>query len=217
MRGLLEKDFRLMTGRKQTLLLFAAIAIVMGISTDGSFIVGYLTFLCSLLSISSIAYDEADNGYAFLMTLPITPKLYVREKYFFCAFTCFCAWIVSVILMFILNFIKKVPSDLTEDILMCLLIFPLFILFIDFMIPVQLKFGVERGRIIFACFGGIICAAIFIFSKIIPEPKAVSNLFSALGTHSFIAVLLMITFAAAVVFTWLSLRISTKIMTDKEY
>ena len=84
MFGLIEKDLRLTFARKQTLLIFFIMALVMGISMDGSFIVGYLTMLAAVISIGTISYDEYDNGFAFLMTLPFGRKTYVREKYLFC-------------------------------------------------------------------------------------------------------------------------------------
>ena len=84
MRGLIEKDLRLTISRKQTLLIFFIMALVMGMTMDGTFIVGYLTMLGAILAVGTISYDEFDNGYAFLMTLPFERKTYVTEKYLFC-------------------------------------------------------------------------------------------------------------------------------------
>ena len=77
MAGLLEKDVRLIMQRKQILLLFVVIAVVLGFSQDGTFILGYLSFCASIVMVSTISYDELDHGYEFLMTLPITAKIYV--------------------------------------------------------------------------------------------------------------------------------------------
>ena len=83
MAGLLEKDIRLIMQRKQMLLLFVVIAVVLGFSQDGTFILGYLSFCAAIVMVSTISYDELDHGYEFLMTLPITAKIYVKEKYLF--------------------------------------------------------------------------------------------------------------------------------------
>ena len=40
MLGLIEKDLRLTLTRKQTLIIFLAIALFMGISMDGTFVIG---------------------------------------------------------------------------------------------------------------------------------------------------------------------------------
>lgn len=83
MAGLLEKDIRLIMQRKQMLLLFVVIAVVLGFSQDGTFILGYLSFCAAIVMVNTISYDELDHGYEFLMTLPITAKIYVKEKYLF--------------------------------------------------------------------------------------------------------------------------------------
>lgn len=69
MAGLLEKDIRLIMQRKQMLLLFVVIAVVLGFSQDGTFILGYLSFCAAIVMVSTISYDELDHGYEFLMTL----------------------------------------------------------------------------------------------------------------------------------------------------
>ena len=84
MRGLLEKDFRLIAQRKQTLLMYAAIALMMAMTMDSTYIIGYTVSLCVLLAVGTVSYDEFDNGFLFLMTLPVDRKTYVDEKYLFC-------------------------------------------------------------------------------------------------------------------------------------
>ena len=81
MAGLLEKDIRLLWGTKQTLVILFAIAVAVAFSGNGNFIIGYLPFVVEMIAISTIAYDEMDHGYQFLLTLPINKKTYVREKY----------------------------------------------------------------------------------------------------------------------------------------
>ena len=86
MKGLLIKDFKLLKVQKNFFLLILCIAIGMEIftnSTSSSFIIGFLSFVATLFTLSSISYDEFDNGNAFLFSLPITRKSYVTEKYGF--------------------------------------------------------------------------------------------------------------------------------------
>ena len=77
MAGLLEKDIRLLWGTKQTLVILFAIAVAVAFSGNGNFIIGYLPFVVEMIAISTIAYDEMDHGYQFLLTLPINKKTYV--------------------------------------------------------------------------------------------------------------------------------------------
>lgn len=84
MRGLLRKDWKLVKNQKQFFLTMGAIALFFLVLYDNPyFLVGYMTIVFSTFSVNTIAYDEADNGNAYLFTLPISRKIYVREKYFF--------------------------------------------------------------------------------------------------------------------------------------
>ena len=81
MTGLLVKDFKLMATQKNFFLVILLIVIGMiSFTEDVSFPLGFLTFALSLFTLSTISYDEFDNGYAFLFTLPITRVGYVLEK-----------------------------------------------------------------------------------------------------------------------------------------
>ena len=58
MKGLLIKDLRLMLQQKRFFLILFFIAIVLNFNSDGgTFVVAYLTFLCSSFVLSTITYD----------------------------------------------------------------------------------------------------------------------------------------------------------------
>ncbi len=79
MLGLIEKDLRLTLTRTQTLLLFFIMTLVMGITIGGSFLISYPAIIAVITAVGTISYDEFDNGFAFLMTLPFDRKL---NRYF---------------------------------------------------------------------------------------------------------------------------------------
>ena len=57
------------------------IAVLLAVVTGNTFfIISYMTFVASLFTLTSISYDEFDNGNAFLFSLPITRRMYVKEK-----------------------------------------------------------------------------------------------------------------------------------------
>ena len=79
MKGLLVKDFRLLLSQKAYYMAVFLVAIVLATSTGSpNFVVGYLAMLCMMFALSSISYDEFDNGNAFLFCLPISRNGYVR-------------------------------------------------------------------------------------------------------------------------------------------
>ena len=78
MKGLLIKDFKLMKMQKNFFLMMIAIVIAISFfQNEISFPLGFLPFVISLFSLSTISYDEFDNGNAFLFSLPISRKDYV--------------------------------------------------------------------------------------------------------------------------------------------
>ena len=148
MAGLLEKDIRLLWGTKQTLVILFAIAVAVAFSGNGNFIIGYLPFVVEMIAISTIAYDEMDHGYQFLLTLPINKKTYVREKYLLCAGGVVAAWVIAVCLYLVSKVVRGIPVAVAEDMLTAAVILLIILLISFFMIPAQIKFGCEKSRIL---------------------------------------------------------------------
>ena len=84
MKGLLIKDLRIVLKRKQQLFIFLAVCAMLAFSSDGSFVVAYAAGLTGIMGLSTYAYDEHDNGFPFLFSLPVDVGTYVREKLLFC-------------------------------------------------------------------------------------------------------------------------------------
>ena len=81
MKGLLIKDLKLLKGQKNFFVVLIVIAIVLSVSMSSpSFVIGYMTFIGAVFTLSTISYDEFDNGNAFLFTLPFSRMDYVIEK-----------------------------------------------------------------------------------------------------------------------------------------
>ena len=147
MKGLLIKDFKLMKMQKRFFLLILLVGVVITFSSyDVAFTTGFMAFVSSLFSISSISYDEFDNGNAFLFSLPISRRTYAVEKYIFGAILGCCAWMLAVILTTLVGFFKGIYPD-TEMWLSAAFILAIMFMILALMLPFQLKFGGERGRI----------------------------------------------------------------------
>jgi len=148
MRGLLEKDIRLLMHSKQTFLCFIAIAIVLGVTQKNTFLLGYSTFLIAALLVSTLSYDELDHGFAFLFTLPIDRKMYVKEKYLLCIGGSIIAWFIALVLYFIVLTVSGSHSVFSEEMVKGLAFLPVAILFLSLLLPLQIKFGVEKSRLV---------------------------------------------------------------------
>ena len=148
MRGLLEKDIRLLMHSKQTFVCFVALAVVLGVEQKSTFMLGYLTFFISAILVSTLSYDEMDHGFAFLFTLPINRKIYVREKYVFCMGGAVIVWSLTMMLYVIILNVRHTPAVISEEVLKGLAFLPIVIFFLSLLIPMQLKFGVEKSRLV---------------------------------------------------------------------
>lgn len=149
MKGLLIKDFKLIKNQKLFLVAIVAIAVIF-LATDMmdmSFVVSYLSFVSILFVVSSISYDEFNNGFAYLMTLPTTRKTYVLEKFVFGFVLAGIAWIASTLLTIIFHYVKNIPLDIRSWLLTCLMLLAMVLIMFSLILPIQLKYGQNKGNI----------------------------------------------------------------------
>ncbi len=217
MLGLIEKDLRLTLVRKQTILIFCIMALVMGMSMNGSFIIAYLTMLAMIISIGTISYDEFDNGYPFLMTLPFARKTYVMEKYVFCLCVTVVAWCFGVLVYAVGGMVRHIGIDLGSELLMLISVIPAMYISADIMIPLQLKYGSEKSRIVLFIIFGAIAVLVYgtkSFTASMDNPFA--SIVNTLDSLPGYVVLLTIIGVCAVV-TVISYICSARIMEKKEF
>ena len=217
MAGLFDKDLRILLQRKQAIVIFLAIAVILGFSTGGTFVVGYTTFCILILAVSTISYDEFDNGFSFLMTLPITRQSYVVEKYILCSICGVVAWIFSVVVCICENQYKQVTVG-TEDLLMeAAIMLPIVLFIMDIMIPVQIKYGSEKSRIVLISVMGIVMiVGIGVKKAVEMLDLPLESLFEKLQSITEVQVLVG-SIIFIIVATLLSFAISYRIMNNKEF
>lgn len=217
MKGLLIKDFKLMLMQKNFFIIIIVVTCLISISSqDPTFMIGFITLILSLFTVSTISYDEFDNGYPFLLTLPFSRKTYVLEKYVYGLILGTGAWIVSVIICSLMLIVQGKP--VTSDMLIgAFVILPMFLVIESLMIPVHLRFGGEKGRYALIACAGVLVVIGFVVMKIV-EIFHINVLplilaIDALGPVMFMVILLMIGFLVMLV----SLKVSLSIMNKKEF
>lgn len=215
MLGLLKKDFLLMKTQKNYLVLIIFIAVFLSYSSSDDFALSYLTLLSCFLVISSISYDNGGCA-AFLLTLPVSRGVYVREKYLFAALITGLGWLIGEL--------SVVGVALTRGRMPEAQFFALAptwyfgsILFVLILMPVMLKYGVERGRIVL--FGIVMVALVvgylsgMVFERIGVDPEA----FTARLIDGRTLPLLLLCGAATIAAALLSYGLSMRIMKRKEF
>ena len=128
MAGLLEKDIRLLWGTKQTLIILFAILFAVAFLGNGNFIIAYLPFVTGMIASSTIAYDEMDHGYQFLLALPINKRTYIKEKYLLCVTGAVAAWVIAVCLYLVKEVVRGIPVVLADDMLTAAVILSIILL-----------------------------------------------------------------------------------------
>ena len=223
MKGLFVKDFRLLMGQKNFFAAVFGVSVVLlmtgagGIASSASYVLCYIGFVSSFFVLSTIGYDEFDNGNAFLFTLPFKRKTYAVEKYIFGLFIGIAAMLIMLAVEAVYFQIKGVSADW----MLLLVTFgsgaACLAGFLALMIPFQLKFGSEKGRIALIAVMMAIFALAYVAAKALNANfMSVSYLLQSiqkLGTAGIIAVI----FLAVLAVLALSAGISIAILNKKEF
>lgn len=166
MKGLLIKDFKLLKGQKQ---FFTSVLIVMTVflmtSNNLSFVISYITVMMGMLTLTTISYDEHENGMGYLFTLPVSRKGYVREKYLFGIMTTLPVLAVVSAIAFLVSGIRHIDFTVEEwgDAIMGSML--IVTMMLSLLIPIELKFGAERSRIAMTLVFGGAFAVVYIVAK----------------------------------------------------
>lgn len=217
MKGLFIKDLRLIKNQRNFLITLALMFLVLIVTgVDASFFMGYVPFLLLIVTMSTITYDEQDNSMGFLMALPVSRQTYVLEKYLLSASFGVGGFAVTFVIFLITE--KAEGSSMTSgDYLLVFMGFLVFvILFLSLMIPIQLKFGSEKGRmVLFAIFFGII-GLVYLVNKVLTVDFTQTAFYQTI-TQLPMGILMAIALVLFVIFVFISAKISLGVMKKKEF
>lgn len=217
MKGLFIKDLRLMKNQRNFLITLALMFLVLIVTgVDASFFMGYVPFLLLIVTMSTITYDEQDNSMGFLMALPVSRQTYVLEKYLLSASFGVGGFAVTFVMFLITE--KAEGSSMTfENYLLIFMGFLVFvILFLSLMIPIQLKFGSEKGRmVLFAIFFGII-GLVYLVNKVLTVDFTQTAFYQTI-TQLPMGILMAMALVLFVIFVFISAKISLGVMKKKEF
>ncbi len=149
MKGLLIKDLKLIKTQKTFLIIVAGICVALLASgKEMSVVFAYVAAVLSMVVVSTVSYDEYNNGMSFLFTLPVSRKKYVLEKYVFGILSVAAVLAAGSGLMGVVSAVKLQSFQQQEWFLALLGAVLTAVLILSLYLPVQLKFGAEKGRIV---------------------------------------------------------------------
>ena len=160
MKGLLIKDFNLLKKRGIFFLVFIAGYAVYQLGTFNSeAAVGFATLMIGVFSLTTINYDEYENGMLFLFTLPFRRIDYVREKYIFGFLSATITWIIMGAACFLFDILiwKEDSGDSWRKLVFCVSYLIVVYFIVSLQIALKLKFA-ERSGTVMMIFAAIIGA-----------------------------------------------------------
>ena len=220
MKGLLIKDIKLLKNQGKTLIItLFVLGIVWGaMNANPLTIVSYGTVILAIFTVSTISYDEYENCYLFLFTLPVTRKQYTVEKYVFTLLLVVGAWLISMAVGIVIWAVQGMETSLSEVVLGGCLIAPIALLFDSVLIPVRLKFDGERGKLVIPIVaGGVALLVVCIYQILEKIPGNVLGDLVAAANRLGVGELGAIFGVAAVVALIISFLCSMHVMEKKEF
>lgn len=166
MKAMLIKDVNLLKGQKQFFgALLVLIIIFTGIQSDPTFSITYTTLMFAILTMTTMSYDDFENGMCYLLTLPISRREYVTEKYIFGVLSSLCGCMGASFVTVAAGYIKGIEypwEEWTATVVSCTLLLA-FALAVT--TPIQLKFGSEKSRMAILGVFGFGSLAAFVIVK----------------------------------------------------
>lgn len=225
MRGLVAKDLQILLMQKKIILIIAAVSALVGMGKDDqmSFVITYVGIIFVMLALGTISYDKLDNGYAFMFTLPITRKGYIKEKYILTTVICLLSWVYGYALSMGIVLAKGKTCNLFVETYISVLIMMVILIVAYVMIPIQIKYDAEKARIFMFGIAGVLIVigmiGAFIFNKfesIKISFNGIINFFSKFSENELLLILFVFVFLAVCITMVITYCISVKILKNKQ-
>lgn len=166
MKGLIIKDF--LNLKKYIITLIPVILLFTFItyqSGDSSFLVGMVVMLFTMMSITSISYDDLAKWDRYALAMPISRKTIILSKYLLAIILSAIGVLVSTSIGFIIGLYRGGFHTL-DFMLKLYSVFAISILFLSIILPLIYKFGVEKTRLLMMAVVAIPLAIYYLLNKI---------------------------------------------------
>lgn len=219
MKGLLIKDFHIIKNQVYFLLIVVGCAIVFMVNGNAQFGLSYICAMSTLLSITTVSYDEYENGTSFLFTLPVTRKEYVKEKYLFAGILLLIGLVISAIVWEVAALTGVTQISVSEMISCCAGGITAGLVMLAVALPAQLKYGAEKSRIVIIAIVAVVIAGGMAVSRLEDEAKVETLLkdilrwTDQLGDKAVLGIVALIWILVCAVSMW----IAEKIMEKREF
>lgn len=165
MKGLLRKDLYMIWAYGRTLLVISAIFLFTSVfmpSEENFFFVAYPVLMGGILPVTLLSYDERFGWNRYCDALPLTRKQVVDERYLMTLLSFLALFGVTLAVQAVV----LLPKGRGEDLVQLAGLLPCFGLAAPaILLPVSLRYGVEKGRLVYFFIIGLVVAAGLVFSS----------------------------------------------------
>lgn len=157
MWGLIKKDLYVLKGYIGTLLLFLLCFSALAIQTPSMLFIGLMVLPYMAMTVT-FSYDQNANFNSYALTLPITRREIVKEKYMLLIGTLFLMFLLTVLLTGIVTYFQTGNVHIMK---IASIPFGTFLAMLSislFQYPIIYKIGLEKGRIYTIIIAAIIAA-----------------------------------------------------------
>lgn len=154
MKGLLLKDLYMVTRYNRSFAFVILVFLVTAVfSTSVSFFIMYPVVFMSMIPLTLLSYDESFKWHIYGLTMPISRKTMVNEKYIIALICMAVSILLSTISLYAKYRIGNMEWDALIPTIELLFISALILPTIEF--PLLFKFGPQKARIIYVALIGL--------------------------------------------------------------
>lgn len=170
MKGLLIKDLRLLLAQKKFLAFVIGFSFFfLFVNKNFEFAVGYMSMLFVMFTCNTISYDELDNGMSYLLTLPVTRNKYAQEKYLFGFIMLLVSCVIAAVFTVVGALTNTIEINALQMLMSCGIIIVVACVFTALSIPLQIKFGAEKSRVVIFVVAIAISAIVALLGKLLEQ------------------------------------------------
>lgn len=163
MKGLLIKDFKLLKAQGKFIAIILVLCVLfLARGQEMFYVFTYASAILTMLAAATITYDQTDNGMGFIFTFPVSREKYVLAKYTFGMLLAVCLTAAFLAGMLAAGTVSSAPYRAQEYFTGVSGILLAAIVSMSAMIPLQLKFGAEKSRIVMLTILGFIGLAVYV-------------------------------------------------------
>ena len=157
MKGLLLKEFYLLKSQWMYILFVTVVFSLSFAGKGDGTLAAMFSFISTVLMLNSLAQDEVDQWNQTALTMPLTCRQILLSKYLFALFLCFFGTVLGLLLTLVCRMTGLGDGGMSWEVVVlgAMVSSIVILMIISLMVPLNLKFGVQKSRFVLLGFVGI--------------------------------------------------------------